>query len=59
MKPTKKHILFFGRLSPYKGIDDLLQAMPDVFNEFPDEKLIIAGKGYPGFEIDEAAIEKI
>ncbi|MCS3796114.1 glycosyltransferase family 4 protein [Niastella sp. OAS944] len=55
---AKKHILFFGRLSPYKGIDDLLLAMPGVFNEFPDEKLIIAGKGYPGFEIDEAVLTK-
>lgn len=54
----KKHILFFGRLSPYKGIDDLLQAMPEVFKEFPDEKLIIAGKGYPGFEMDEVLLKK-
>jgi glycosyltransferase involved in cell wall biosynthesis len=49
----KKHILFFGRLSPYKGIDDLLQAMPEVFREFPDEQLIIAGKRYPSFDINE------
>lgn len=55
---AKKHILFFGRLSPYKGIDDLLLAMPEVFNEFPDERLIIAGKGYPGFEINEAVLTK-
>jgi glycosyltransferase involved in cell wall biosynthesis len=50
---TKKHILFFGRLSPYKGVDDLLQAMPEVFREFPEEQLIIAGKRYPGFDINE------
>lgn len=49
----KKHILFFGRLSPYKGVDDLLQAMPEVFREFPQEQLIIAGKRYPGFDINE------
>jgi glycosyltransferase involved in cell wall biosynthesis len=49
----KKHILFFGRLSPYKGVDDLLQAMPEVFREFPEEQLIIAGKRYPGFDINE------
>lgn len=55
---AKKHILFFGRLSPYKGIDDLLLAMPEVFNEFPDERLIIAGKGYPGFEINEGVLTK-
>jgi glycosyltransferase involved in cell wall biosynthesis len=49
----KKHILFFGRLSQYKGIDDLLQAMPEVFREFPDEQLIIAGKRHPGFDIND------
>jgi glycosyltransferase involved in cell wall biosynthesis len=49
----KKHILFFGRLSSYKGIDDLLQAMPEVFREFPNEQLIIAGQRVPGFDINE------
>ncbi|WP_205512152.1 glycosyltransferase family 4 protein [Longitalea arenae] len=53
---AKKHILFFGRLSSYKGIDDLLAAMPDVFREFPNEKLIIAGKRHPGFDLDESTI---
>jgi glycosyltransferase involved in cell wall biosynthesis len=48
----KKHILFFGRLSPYKGIDDLLQAMPTVFAAFPNEQLVIAGKAVHGFDID-------
>lgn len=52
----KKHILFFGRLSPYKGIDDLLQAMPEVFREFPHEQLIIAGKRVPGFDINESIL---
>lgn len=52
-KYRKQYVLFFGRLSPYKGIDDLLQAMPDVFKEFPDEHLIIAGKRYHGFDIDD------
>ncbi|MBO9200846.1 MULTISPECIES: glycosyltransferase family 4 protein [Niastella] len=54
----KKHILFFGRLSPYKGIDDLLKAMPAVFNEFPNEQLIIAGKTVHDFNIDEELIKK-
>jgi glycosyltransferase involved in cell wall biosynthesis len=52
-EPGNKHILFFGRLSQYKGIDNLLQAMPEVFREFPDEQLIIAGKRHPGFEIND------
>jgi glycosyltransferase involved in cell wall biosynthesis len=54
----KKHILFFGRLSPYKGIDTLLQAMPAVLQEYPNEQLVIAGKKNPGFELDEAIIGK-
>jgi glycosyltransferase involved in cell wall biosynthesis len=55
---NKKYILFFGRLSPYKGIDDLLKAMPEVFREFPDEQLIIAGKRYYGFDIDDDMLNK-
>jgi len=54
----KKHILFFGRLSAYKGIDELLKAMPAVFKEFPDEQLIIAGKKVPGYVMDEEIISK-
>ena len=54
----KKHILFFGRLSPYKGIDDLLHAMPAVFKEFPHEQLVIAGKAVHGFDIDEGIVNK-
>lgn len=45
-KPTRhNNILFFGRISKYKGVDILLDAMPKVLEAFPEEKLIIAGKG--------------
>jgi len=54
----KKYILFFGRLSPYKGIDDLLNAMPTVFKEFPNEQLVIAGKAVHGFDIDDEIVNK-
>lgn len=57
-EPAKKHILFFGRLSPYKGIDDLLNAMPAVFAEFPGEQLVIAGKSIDGFEIDNDIVSR-
>jgi len=57
-EPQKKHILFFGRLSPYKGIDDLLEAMPAVFREFPNEQLIIAGKRFHGFDINDALVNR-
>jgi glycosyltransferase involved in cell wall biosynthesis len=37
-------ILFFGRVSPYKGIQILLDAMPIVSAEFPGQQLVIAGE---------------
>lgn len=48
----RKHILFFGRVSAYKGIDVLLKAMPLVFKEFASELLIIAGRSIPGFNLN-------
>lgn len=50
------HILFFGRLSPYKGIDILLEAIPIVLNSFPNEKFIIAGSPSYGYNIDPSYI---
>lgn len=38
-------ILFFGRLSRYKGLDILLEAHRLVLKRIPEVKLIIAGKG--------------
>lgn len=51
-------ILFFGRLSYYKGIDLLLQAIPKVLQQYPNEKFIIAGKPSYGFQIDEETVNK-
>lgn len=39
------YILHFGRISPYKGIEYLCQAMPIVHRTLPDLKCIIAGSG--------------
>jgi len=38
-------ILFFGRISPYKGIAYLISAVPDVRIHIPELKCIIAGSG--------------
>jgi glycosyltransferase involved in cell wall biosynthesis len=38
-----KYILFFGRLSTYKGIDILLKAIPEVLSTHPYEQFVIAG----------------
>lgn len=39
-----EYILFFGRISAYKGIDLLLKAIPLVHQQFPDEIFMIVGK---------------
>jgi len=48
----QKYILFFGRISIYKGIDILLKAIPTVVEKYPDEKFVIAGKS-DTFQIDD------
>lgn len=48
----RKHILFFGRLSFYKGIDILLKAIPIVLKTFPNEMFLIAGKSVYDCKID-------
>lgn len=53
-KTTKKNrhnVLFFGRISPYKGIDYLCQAMLKVKEQVPDATLTIAGGGKIYFDI--------
>ena len=41
----EKTILFVGRLTWVKGVQNLIQALPLVLNEYPKTKLIIIGKG--------------
>lgn len=46
--PTRidaKYILFFGYISPYKGLEYLCEAMMKVHKSHPDVKLVIAGGG--------------
>lgn len=38
-------ILFFGRIKKYKGLEYLIMAEPLITKEFPDLKIVIAGKG--------------
>ncbi len=47
----KNQIIIFGRISPYKGIEELCRAFSFVVTEFPDAKLIIAGSGEYNFNI--------
>jgi len=50
-KYIKNSLLFFGRLSPYKGIDYLIEAAKIVRKRIPDLKVIIAGSGKLYFDI--------
>jgi glycosyltransferase involved in cell wall biosynthesis len=52
-KRKKNQILMFGRISPYKGIEELCKAFRFVISEFSDAKLIIAGSGKFNFNITE------
>ncbi len=43
--PQKPSLLFFGRLSFYKGLDTLLDALPTVWASAPETRLVVAGSG--------------
>jgi glycosyltransferase involved in cell wall biosynthesis len=43
--PAQPALLFFGRISHYKGLDTLLEAMPAVWERLPAVGLTVAGEG--------------
>jgi len=43
----KKVLLTFGLLSPNKGIEHVLEALPDIVAEFPDVVYIVLGATHP------------
>lgn len=45
IKTKRNHILFFGRIWKYKGLDYLIRAEPQISKEIPDVKIVIAGTG--------------
>lgn len=46
-------ILLFGTLSPYKGVDLLLEAFARIRGRCPDARLVVAGYPLPGFDLRE------
>lgn len=51
VRTPSHNVLFFGRISPYKGIEYLCQAMGKVRKRVPDATLTIAGGGTMYFDI--------
>ena len=51
ISPIGNNVLFFGRISPYKGIEYLCKAMIEVRKSIPDATLTIAGGGKMYFDI--------
>jgi glycosyltransferase involved in cell wall biosynthesis len=43
--PEQPTVLFFGRMSHYKGLDVLLDAMQQVWRTLPEARLTVAGQG--------------
>lgn len=50
-KPGEQYLLFFGRISPYKGIDELLLAFSEILKQAPNTKLVVAGRGIYSYQI--------
>ena len=51
-KKREKNVLFFGRITPYKGLEYLCEAMKAVHNELPEATLTIAGGGQLYFDFE-------
>ena len=44
--PANKVLLFFGYIRKYKGLDLLIEAMPNIIKEIPEVRLLIVGEFY-------------
>lgn len=60
----KQVFLTFGLLSPQKGIENVLRAMPEILNEFPNVVYVILGATHPNLvkehgEIYRMSLERI
>lgn len=45
-QPSDKIILFFGYVRKYKGLNVLIESMPQILSQIPDAKLLIVGEFY-------------
>jgi glycogen(starch) synthase len=45
ISPGEKIVLFIGRLTGVKGVENLIMSFPDVLKDYPRTRLVIIGKG--------------
>jgi len=57
--PGEKALLLFGAVRPYKGIDTALEAFARVHAEFPECKLLIAGKLWEPWDRYQDQIQRL
>jgi glycosyltransferase involved in cell wall biosynthesis len=55
----KKVLLTFGLLSPNKGIEYALRALPDIIAEFPNTVFIVVGQTHPNLLRDEGELYRL
>ncbi|MBN1534097.1 MAG: glycosyltransferase family 4 protein [Spirochaetes bacterium] len=55
----KKVLLTFGLLSPNKGIEYALQALPHIITEFPNMVFIVVGQTHPNLLRDEGEFYRL
>ncbi|MDB5287241.1 MAG: glycosyltransferase [Mucilaginibacter sp.] len=53
IKPNDFVVLFFGRISKYKGINQLFNSFNNLYQKLPNLKVIIAGKGSIEYDFPE------
>jgi len=56
---TAKTILLFGIIRSYKGIGDMLEALPKVAERIPEVRLVIAGKPWTDWAPYQAQIDRL
>lgn len=50
LHPNDQAALFFGQIAPYKGLEYLVAALPELVRRNPNFRLVIAGKVKQGWE---------
>jgi glycosyltransferase involved in cell wall biosynthesis len=59
ISPSAKVLLFFGYVRKYKGLDLLINALPQIIKDIPEVKLLIVGEFYDDVSSYNNLIEKL